>query len=109
MKLRAYSVYDRKAFQYHPPYFSSTDGAAVRSFADLANDTSTQVGRHPGDFVLFYVGEYDDSKGEMLPMSPIGHVIDAMACVKIQTELPIDFEVARNFKEERNAKPNGGV
>jgi len=89
MKLRAYSIYDRKALQYHPPFFASTDGSAVRSFQELANDTNTQVGRHPGDFTLYYVGEYDDQVGRMLPMDPIGHVIDANALVKIETRLPL--------------------
>lgn len=84
MILKAYSVYDRKTLQYHPPFFASTDGAAVRSFGDLANDLNTNVGRHPNDYVLFCIGEFDDQKGAMVPVSPLLHVADAVALVRLE-------------------------
>lgn len=82
MLLRCYSIFDRKALQYHPPFFQSADGAAVRMVADLANDTQTMVGRHPADFVLFYIGDYDDQRGLLSPVSPLVHIIDLVALVK---------------------------
>lgn len=84
MKLNAYSIYDRKALQYHPPFFTHTDGAAVRDFKDLANDPATRIGRHPADFVLFLVGIFDDSKGTIETFTPITHVADAQALVAAQ-------------------------
>lgn len=96
MLLRCYSVYDRKALQYFPPFHASADGAAVRSFSDLANDPNTNVGRHPGDFVLFFIGEYDDSKGAMVPVSPLVHVVDATAVVRA-TPAPL-FDVPKDMK-----------
>ncbi|WNK12512.1 MAG: nonstructural protein [Microvirus sp.] len=88
--LHAYTVYDRKALQYHAPWFAVTDGAAVRSFADLANDPSTTVGRHPGDYVLYRLGSYDDAAGLLLPSTAPVHVSDALPLVRAQPELPID-------------------
>lgn len=88
MKLRCYSIYDRKALQYHPPFFASTDGSALRSVTDLVTDTNTSVGRHPGDYVLFYVGEYDDQVGAMIPVSPLVHVLDVLALVPQAQPLP---------------------
>lgn len=90
MILNAYSVFDRKALQYHPPFFASTDGAASRSFMDLANDANTTIGRHPADYVLFRIGTYDDQKGEMIPISPLMHVVDAVALVSPAPALPFD-------------------
>lgn len=87
MLLRAYSVYDRKALQYHPPFFASTDGQAVRSFGDLANDLNTNIGRHPADFVLFLIGFYDDSNGSLESTNPVQHVADAQALVQKSAEL----------------------
>lgn len=87
MNLYAYSVYDRKALQYHAPFFAVADGSAVRSFQDLANDNNTTVGRHPGDYVLYKVGTYDDAKGALLPLSPIEHVCDALSLVRVQAPL----------------------
>lgn len=95
MKLRCYSIYDRKTLAFFPPFFMATDGAATRSFADLAGDMNTQVGKHPGDFVLFMIGEFDDQKGAMIPLSPIAHVIDASALVQaMQQEIPFPDHVA---------------
>lgn len=84
MKSNAYTVYDNKALVYGTPFFAATDGSAVRSFTDLANDHNTTVGRHPGDFSLFMVGTYDDAVGGLVPVSPLRHVIDATAVVSLQ-------------------------
>lgn len=90
MILNAYTVYDRKALQYHSPFFAVADGAAVRSFMDLANDPQTTVGRHPGDYVLYFCGCFDDGTGLLLPASPIKHVCDAQSLVKHQEALAFD-------------------
>lgn len=82
MLVNAYSIYDRKALHYHPPFYSHTDAAAARSFADLANDPQTNIGRHPSDYVLYCVGQYDDAKGTLLPIQPLRHVADATALVR---------------------------
>lgn len=82
MLLRAYSIFDNKALQYHPPFFASTNGAAVRSLTDLANDLQNNIGRHPGDYVLFCIGEYDDAKGMFRQIMPLEHVVDAIAVVR---------------------------
>lgn len=89
MILNAYSIFDRKALQYHPPFFASTDGAAIRSVGDLVSDLNTNVGRHPADYVLFLVGRYDDSNGSFLPLSPLAHVVDAVALVPAAPSGPL--------------------
>lgn len=81
MLLRAYSVYDRKGLIYHPPFFCVADGVASRMFHDLVNDQQTQIAKHPADYVLFFIGEYDDQKGELRAMVPLAHIIDGSACV----------------------------
>lgn len=87
MQLRAYAIYDRKSVAYHTPFFAAAEGAAIRSFSDLVNDKNTSVGRHPTDYVLFFIGVYDDQSGTMVPVAPIVHVIDANALVKEQLPL----------------------
>lgn len=89
MNLHAYTVYDRKALVYHSPFFAVADGAAVRSFSDLANDPQTTVGRHPGDYVLYRCGAFDDSSGALVPLPAVVHVIDALALVRTATPLPL--------------------
>lgn len=83
MRINAYSLYDRKTLVYHNPFFALTDSAASRIVADIVGDQNTSVGRHPGDYVLYRVGTYDDGLGLMLPETPIQHVIDAAGLVRV--------------------------
>lgn len=87
MLLNAYSIYDRKGLNYHAPFFAATDGLAVRSLADLANDPNTTIGRHPADYVLYCVGTFSDANGSIEPTSPLRHVMDASSLVQIQPSL----------------------
>lgn len=87
MIIRAYSVYDRKSLIYNPPFYAPTDGAAVRIVQDAANDPNSQLGRHPVDYVLFCVGDYDDQKGLLLAQTPLQHVMDIAALVEHQPNL----------------------
>lgn len=94
MLLNAYAIYDNKALVYGVPFFAPTDGSAVRSFRDLSNDPNTTVGRHPGDFSLFSIGSYEDGNGQLVPLSPLRHVIDATALVSLQTQPSLPFDQA---------------
>lgn len=87
MILKAYSIFDNKALQYHPPFFASTHGAATRMLADLVIDKNSNIGRHPGDYVLYCIGSYDDHNGQFASYSPLEHVIDAVALLQVQHEL----------------------
>lgn len=90
MILHAYTIYDLKAFQYHAPFFAVADGAAVRMFSDLVNDPNTNVARHPADYVLYRCGSYDDEHGQLHPLSPLVHMVDAIALVERKSPLPFD-------------------
>lgn len=92
MIIHAYTLYDRKSLQYHQPFFAVSDGAAVRMLQDLVADSNTMPGRHPGDFVLYCVGAYDDSNGSLLPATVLRHIIDALAVAPRPAPLPFDPE-----------------
>lgn len=63
MKLQLVSVYDAKAEVYSPPIAVPTLGMAERSFADEVNNPQSQYNKHPEDYTLFHLGEYDDATG----------------------------------------------
>lgn len=89
MKMSVYSIFDRKALVYHQPYFALNHAVAVRTLSDAVADPNSMFGRHPNDYVLYCIGQYDDSKGSMESSSPLEHVIDAIALVKaVQSEIP---------------------
>ena len=60
MILKIFSIYDSKAEAYNSPFYMQTQSLAIRAFTDEANNESSQIGKHPADFTLFYIGEYDD-------------------------------------------------
>lgn len=65
MKLHILVIRDRAADVFGQPYFSTSIGAAVRSFSDEINrsDANNSLFKHPGDFDLYHLGTYDDSDG----------------------------------------------
>lgn len=96
MKLLAFTIFDNKALQYHPPFFQHTDAAAVRMLRDLVEDLNTTIGRHPGDYVLYGCGSYDDQNGQMWPEQPLRHIMDAVALVKLQPSIFPNNEMGAN-------------
>jgi len=88
MILKAFTIYDNKALNYHSPFYAPADGAALRSFQEVCNDPNTSIGRHPGDYSLWCCGTFDDSNGHFEALIPLQHVVDALVLVKVQPPLP---------------------
>lgn len=76
--MKLFTVLDTKANFYRPPFTARSRGEALRSFEEAANDDKTLPGLHPEDFVLYEIGHFDDTKGELTPLSPtsLGKAID---------------------------------
>lgn len=67
MKINVYTIFDTASGAYMRPFFAQSDGQALRSFKDIANDTEHEIGRHPEDYSLHRIGVYDDNKGALTP------------------------------------------
>ena len=63
MILKIFSVFDTAVGAYASPMFLHSRAQAVRAFTDAIADPSTNICKHPQDFTLFYLGEYDDQTG----------------------------------------------
>ena len=70
MKINLYVIYDVKAAFYNKPFYFQNDSIALRAFTDLANEESTDIAKHPEDFILFAIGEYDDEKASIKSHEP---------------------------------------
>lgn len=64
---KVYTVYDSKVEAYLRPFFIPSDGAAIRAMIDCLRDPGHAFAAHPGDYSLFYVGEWDDASAEFYP------------------------------------------
>lgn len=65
--LKVFSIYDTQAETYNTPFFMKSIGQAVRAFTDLVNNPQTDVAKHPSDYILFEVAEWDDEGGQFQP------------------------------------------
>lgn len=62
-KMQIFSVYDKKAVAYNAPFYFHQKGQAIRAFEDAVNDPQSPFFKHPEDFALFLIGEWDDTTG----------------------------------------------
>ena len=62
MKTKLYCFFDSKSSSYDRPCYSSNKGTAIRDITDLLKEDN-KYSRHPSDYVLFEVGEFDSTTG----------------------------------------------
>ncbi len=81
MKLNMYSIFDQASGLYCRPFFSQSDGEAIRSFTDLAVDAEHPVGKHAADYTLFRLGIFDDNDGKLTNEvnTVLGNALERMA------------------------------
>ncbi|WNK14963.1 MAG: nonstructural protein [Microvirus sp.] len=71
MILRMFAIYDSKACAFGQPHVALTDSEAVRSFLDITSDRETSYGRHPEDYDLWFIGEFDTATSLLTPATKI--------------------------------------
>lgn len=82
---RIFTVYDLKSECYSPPFIDKTVGSAMRSFSEVANDPTCNIGKYPEDFLLVELGAWDDSKGTFNIHDKHVHLAKA---IEVQRPLP---------------------
>ena len=87
MILKMYTIRDTKTEFYNTPWFKKTHGEAERDFRTATKDEKTMLSKHPEDFDLFYLGDYDDQTGKVVALDTPHHIIKAVDCVKPESGL----------------------
>lgn len=68
MILKVFSVFDSKAAVFGNPFVDQREQSAVRNFSDAVNDGSNPNNlwhKHPEDFSLFLVGDFNTDTGRL--------------------------------------------
>ena len=65
-----YSIHDSKAAAYLPPFYLHNKNMAIRSFSDAVQEENSAFYRHPEDYSLWELGEFDDNTGEIIYYTP---------------------------------------
>ncbi len=64
---KVYSIRDNKMETFGTLVYIDNDAVAVRMFGDLIlGDKESLMGKHPADFGLYKLGEFDDNTGKMV-------------------------------------------
>lgn len=63
MKMQLIAVRDLAAQAFMQPSFVHATGVAVREFGDVVNNPEQPISRHPDDYEMYFLGEFDDSDG----------------------------------------------
>lgn len=88
---QAFAIKDTKAAAFAPPFFMPRMEAAVRAFTDACSGGDTMLTKHPDDFALYCIGEYDDARGLLLGIDDPRFVITARAAVDGARGSPLPF------------------
>lgn len=64
MVLKVFSIFDEKGVVFGQPFYMLHNGEALRAFADLVADPQTTVNKHPDDYKLYLLGEFDNFSGK---------------------------------------------
>lgn len=81
MKLLICSVRDSKADVFGVPFFMASRGHAIRSFSDEVNREAQDniYYKHPEDFELFELGEFDDGLADFHILPKPVSLVNAMS------------------------------
>lgn len=61
-----YSMYDKLMKQYLPPFEAANDEVAGREFLEHLDDRRFPFHKHPGDYMLYRVGQHDAESGVLV-------------------------------------------
>ena len=63
MKQNIYAVLDTVAVEFQPPFYLKNDAVAVKEFGEACENTETNWNKHPEDYSLYNLGEFDTESG----------------------------------------------
>lgn len=75
------AVKDEAVGAFMAPFVCRSQGEAIRSFSDAVADPKMEFGRHPADYGLYVVGEWDDHAGIVRELTQHQLLIKAEDCM----------------------------
>lgn len=63
---KVYAIKDVKADCFLTPFTSENDATASRALGGIVNDRQSMFGQHPEDYVVYHVGSFDQTSGQLV-------------------------------------------
>ena len=80
MRLKVFAIRDSALDAYIRPFFVPSVAMAARSFRDEVNRPESEMHRHPSDYELFELGEWDEESGQFAQNAVARSVVRAVDC-----------------------------
>lgn len=68
---KMYAIFDTASGVYDRPFVMQAHGQAIRAFGDIASDAEHPIGKHPEDYSLFYVSDWNDNTAEFVAVDKV--------------------------------------
>lgn len=68
--LKIYAIRDTKINAYARPFFLQNESILERSIQDALSDPEQTITKHPEDFAVFHLGEYEEETGKITAIPP---------------------------------------
>jgi len=88
MRNYVYSVFDKKAGIYSPPFYAPHNEIAMRNVSMAARNLESQLGQYPADFALYRLGYFDDESGLFQTGRP-DFLTEVVSLFPAETQLPL--------------------
>lgn len=108
---KVFGVRDSKAVAFLQPFFSVSAGAAIRAFSDAVNEGNSPLAKHPEDYILFELADFNDSDGSFdcaVPIKMLGCGSDYLTLKPKFGDMPGDVVSANKVMLDREVVNNGG-
>jgi len=86
MKLQIFALYDKKGQAYMEVWHFPHVGQVIRHVEDCLN-TQHPLAKHPADYDIYKLGEFDNVSGEITPVTP-PLFIQTTLSLKTNIEIP---------------------
>lgn len=63
--MKIITCYDSKTESYLNPLTYMTNADAIRAFSDEVKDSNSRLNKHPEDYSLILIGEFDQFSGKL--------------------------------------------
>lgn len=83
MTQKLYAIYDNKASFFMTPWPARNEGIARREFASACANPESAMGKFPGDYVLYEIGEYNDNDGSVKSAVPPVRLVDGVEAIQL--------------------------
>lgn len=67
MEKQLYSIFDKKAGVYAPPFIEINKGTAIRAVQDLVSRGDSNPSKYPEDYTLVQLGSFNEQNGKITP------------------------------------------